>query len=128
MKSVLILDDNPQNNSEYIDPVKKCFDVDVAMRIVSAKRMLRHKVYDFIVIDVMMSTQGLESDDEMTTGFVFYRDVLKDMNLSAKIVFWSRLDKESFDEFWSVAPKNSTFLHKAEESEHLRDHLLKLDV
>lgn len=125
MKRVLILDDNPQNNKKYIDRVRQGgrYVVDVTMKIVSAERMLRNNRYDYVVIDVMMPTQNLSSNDEMSTGFVFYRDVVKEMGLHSKIIFWSRLEETSFDNFWEEKPAGVTFVHKSQAEDHLRAHI-----
>lgn len=126
-KKVLIIDDNPQNNSRYIEALMARYHVSVAMKIVSAIRLIKHDIYDFIVIDVMMPCQGILSPSEMYTGYVFYRDYLMPLNLDSKIVFWSRFGSESYEEFWGVPPKNVSFVHKGSQINHLLDHLVQLE-
>ena len=72
MRKVLILDDNPRNNARYIDELKKEYEVTVAFKMIIALRLLKKKIWDAVVIDVMMPTQILKSDNEMKAGFSFY--------------------------------------------------------
>ena len=112
----------------YTRPVEREYQVDVVMKIVSVERLLRYKEYDYIVIDVMMPTQTLNSNDEMTSGFVLYRDILRSMNLQAKIIFWSRLDDDSFHSFWGDdIPQNCWFLHKTRTDNHLLLYIKSLE-
>ena len=130
MKKVLILDDNPLNNSKYIEKVEQNYHVDKALKLVSAKRLIQSRDYDFIVIDVMMPTENYNIDDETTTGFVFYQTEVKGKvkNEHAQIVFWSRLEKDAFDEFWGDnSPNNTHFLHKTQDAEHLLNYIKYLD-
>lgn len=127
MKKILIVDDNPSNNNKYIEEVKKCYVVTPVFKLVSAKRNVLHNNYDYIVIDVMMPTEILDTDKELLTGFFFYRDVLKKLGLKAKIIFWSRLEKDAFDDFFQKKPENVFFLHKAKSSDHLLNYITSLD-
>lgn len=121
--NILLVDDNPRDNSGYINELKRRHNVDVAIRISSAKRLLENKRYDLIVLDVMMPTQGLATHSEMTTGYVFYNEIMiSKPDLKTRVLFWSNLNKDSFDEFFSnTAPVNTSFLHKDSLSD---DHLL----
>lgn len=130
MKKVLILDDNPLNNKKYIEKVELNYHVDTVLRLVSAKRLIQSRDYDFVVIDVMMPTEKYDIDDETTTGFVFYQKEVegKLKNEHAQIVFWSRLEKDGFDGFWGDNPPNNThFLHKTQDAEHLLNYIKDLD-
>lgn len=121
--NILLIDDNPQDNSGYIHELKKHHNVDVAMKISSAKRLLEMNQYDLIVIDVMMPTQSLSTHSEMITGYVFYDEIIRSkLNLKTRVLFWSHLNEESYDKFFSnTTPVNSSFLHKDSLSD---DHLL----
>ena len=89
MRKVLIIDDNPINNAKYIDVLKRDYDVSIAIWMRSALRLLKNSNWDIIVIDVMMPTQILSSDNEMRAGFEFYDSEIKKLNLSSKIIFLS---------------------------------------
>lgn len=131
MKTVLILDDNPQINTRYFLPLESRYKVEITMRMVSAERMARHSQYDFIVIDVMMPTQKLDSYDEMSAGYVFYRDVLQkalqETGYNPKIIFWSRREVGSFNKFWPIKPINVFFLQKSRSDKHLKEFLMNLE-
>lgn len=126
MKKVLIIDDNPINNSKYIDELKKVYDVTVALRMLSAIRLLKKSTWDVVVIDVMMPTQILSTNNEMKAGFDFYEQEVKKLHLSSKIIFWSRLNESCFDEAKYPADKGFCFVHKSVESNHLRLQIDKL--
>ena len=120
--NILLIDDNPRDNSGYIQELKKHHNVDVAIRVSSAKRLLEMKQYDIIIIDVMMPTQSLPTHSEMTTGYVFYNEIISKLNLKTRVLFWSNLNEESCDKFFSnTTPVNTSFLHKDSLSD---DHLL----
>lgn len=119
-KKILIIDDNPLNNAKYIDALKGDYDVSVAIWMRSALRMLKNSHWDVIVIDVMMPTQILASDDEMKAGFDFYDSEVKDLMLDSKIVFWSRLTDASFDPKKYPQDEGFYFVHKSENADHLK--------
>ena len=126
-KKVLIIDDNPANNEHFIEPLENRFEVTVVMKLVSAERLIRIQYYDFIIIDVMMPSQGLLDVDEMLTGFVFYRDFILPLGLNSKIVFWSRFNPQIFTDFWEVPPSNAFYLQKSYAIDHLLEFLLSID-
>ncbi len=130
MKKGLILDDNPENNKKYIEKVAQNYSLDIVFRLVSAKRLIQSRDYDFIVLDVMMPTENYEIDDETTTGFEFYKKEVegKMKNKHAQIVFWSRLEKDAFYDFWGEnSPNNTHFLHKTQDENHLLNYIKDLD-
>lgn len=126
MKKVLLIDDNPQNNRGYIDSLRLKYCVDVTIKLVSAERMLDNETFDAVIIDVMMPTQFLDTNDEMTTGFEYYEQCLKARKIDSKIVFWSRLVKSCYDEFFETPPKGTFFVHKDDDDEHLAKFMDKL--
>ena len=77
MKKILLLDDNPRNNSRYIKALEKEYDVTVALKMLSALRLLKTRIWDVVVIDVMMPTQILKEDNEMLAGFAFYEQEVR---------------------------------------------------
>ena len=125
-KKILIIDDNPINNAKYIDVLKSSYDVTVAIWMRSALRLLKSKKWDVVVIDVMMPTQILVTDDEMKAGFAFYDSEIKKLNISSKIIFWSRLSDSVFDP--NKYPKRCgfEFVHKSEDANHLKNVIDKL--
>ena len=116
---ILIIDDNPVNNSRYIDAVKSKHTVEVALKMCSAVRMLQTMTFDVIVIDVMMPTQILSTHNEMTAGFDFYESQVRPFNLKSKIVFWSRLTDSCFNKDVYSDETKFSFVHKSENANHL---------
>lgn len=123
MKRILVLDDNPQNNSIYIDPLRLFYKVDVAMFLSSAERLMKCGTYDLIVIDVMMPTQNLSIDDELSTGFEFYKRKIKPLNPNQKVLFWSHLTKSSYDKFFKY--DECSYIDFLEKNHHNVNHLLE---
>ena len=119
-KKILIIDDNPINNAKYIDVLKRDYDVSIAIWMRSALRLLKNSNWDIIVIDVMMPTQILSSDNEMRAGFEFYDSEIKKLNLSSKIIFWSRLTDSCFDQNKYPKSNGFYFVHKSEDANHLK--------
>lgn len=123
MKRILVLDDNPQNNSIYIDPLCQFYKVDVAMFLSSAERLMKCGTYDLIVIDVMMPTQNLPIDDELSTGFEFYKRIIKPKYPNQNVLFWSHLTNSSYEKFFKD-DKNS-HIDFLEKNHHNVNHLLE---
>lgn len=128
MKRVLVLDDNPRNNSIFTEPLCKIFDVDVLMAISSVKRVMSHRKYDLIVIDVMMPTQNTGSASELTTGLHFYKKEIANAYPNQKVLFWSNRSQEPFDQFFADGkPNNVSFLRKDKNNpQQLTDEVVKL--
>lgn len=122
MKKILVLDDNPQNNSIYIDPLRLFYQVDVAMALSSAERMMKNRNYDLIVIDVMMPTQNLSIDDDLSTGFEFYKRKVKPLYPNLEVLFWSNLTISSYEKFFKEDKK--TYIDFLEKDNHKEKHLL----
>ena len=120
MKRVLVVDDNPRNNSVYTDPLKKVYNIQVVMALSSVVRIMKHKSFDIMVLDVMMPTQNTESPSELTTGLYFFRESIKNQFPNLKVLFWSNRSKDSFDKFFTDGiPENVSFLHK-DRNNHLQ--------
>lgn len=120
-KSILVIDDNPQNISSYIDPLRELYNVDVTMALSSAERMIKKKKYDLMVIDIMMPIQNLNITNELQTGLEFYRLKIEPYYPDKKILFWSNLAKDSFVKFFQNNSRNNlAFLGKDfDDNEHL---------
>lgn len=119
MKKILIIDDNPINNDKYIAEVKKEYLVDIALAMQSAIRLLKTRVYNIVVIDIMMPTQILDTHNEMNAGFDFYNTKIKDLCQESKIIFWSRLTDSCFDRDKYCDKKKYSFVQKSDASDHL---------
>lgn len=122
MKKILLIDDNPRNNSRYIKALEKEYDVTVAFKMLIALRLLKTRTWDVVVIDVMMPTQILKEDNEMLAGFAFYEQEVRKLKLKCKVVFWSRLNDSCFDASKYPPSMGFRFVHKAEESDHLKSN------
>lgn len=113
MKRVLVLDDNPRNNSIFTVPLSKYYEVDVLMAISAVNRVMSNRHYDLLVIDVMMPTQNTGSQSELITGLVFYNNAIKDKYPDQKVLFWSNRSQEPFEQFFAAGkPSTVSFLRK----------------
>lgn len=117
MKKILIIDDNPQNIQNFIDKVSDCkkYYVETVMSLSDAERSIIMNHYDLIVIDIMMPTQTIRNRDELETGLIFYKKKVEPIidALKTKILFWSNLREEVYNEFFPEGiPCNTHFLHK----------------
>lgn len=119
MKRILIIDDNPDNNEDYIMPVCKKYSVEVVMFLRSAERKLMRTHYDLIVIDIMMPSQNLKNSDEMRTGLSFYEEFILKNSISSKILFWSRLPEEVFKDYTKNKKGMLDFVQKTSDTDHL---------
>lgn len=124
-KNILIIDDNPNNYEDCIDPVREHYNVTVCESLRDAERKISFYRYDLIVIDIMMPTSGITSKDDLRTGLFFYKEKLKSLENERpllKFLFWSNLTQSIFDEFFHESkPSNVDFLHKQPKN---KNHLL----
>ena len=96
-KRILLIEDEKEMNFRLINRLMEVYDVELARSIDAAINVLelskeQGKEFDLIILDIMMSP-GLhytpeKTDEGMETGWVFYKDKLK--NLPTKVVLWSR--------------------------------------
>lgn len=122
MKTILVIDDNPLNNLAYIEPVESICEVKVTMSFATAYRRIMMYHYDLVVIDIMMPTQNLATHDELSAGLHFYTEKLQGENITSKILFWSNLSQETFNNYFQGSiPPNVYFQHKELDNEN---HLL----
>lgn len=117
MKRILIIDDNPENNRIFIRQLERKYDVNVAMFLTSARRMLNMQNYDLVVLDIMMPTQGLKNTDEMNTGFRFFIDFVSKKNI--KTLFWTRLSDENYNQIIKDNYDFTRFCQKSSDENHL---------
>ena len=122
MKSkILFIDDLSKKDSNYISVLETEYDVDVTAYIATArKKLLPPQIYELIVLDIMMPTLGLFTEEEtkngLITGLVYYEKELKDMNIP--VLFWSRnenFEKEVEEKKWV----NTRFLQRNLDINHL---------
>lgn len=120
-----MIDDNPRNNSIFINLLKNDYKVDVAMYLISATRLLKSNNYSLIIIDVMMPTQNLNCTQEMQSGYAYYDEVIRQrLQLKTPILFWSRLYEDSFTNFFGDNPaQNLHFEHKDSEVNNILDKI-----
>ena len=128
MKKVLVLDDNPRNNGLFTDPLAKYYEVEVLMAVSAVRRVMSHKKYDLVVIDVMMPTQDTGASSELTTGLYFYKKSIVEQYPQQKVLFWSNRSQEPFNQFFSDGvPANVSFLRKDKNNpQQLLDEVTKL--
>jgi len=120
-KEILFIDDLSKENSNYISVLETAYYVDVTAFIATARKKLQKpERYGLIVLDIMMPTLGLfteeETEDGLKTGLVYYERELKEMNIP--VLFWSRnknFKKEVDDKQWN----NTYFVQKNSDEKHL---------
>ena len=120
-KEILFIDDLSKENSNYISVLETEYKVDVTAYIETARvKLKKTNRYGLIVLDIMMPTLGLfteeETEDGLKTGLVYYERELKEMNIP--VLFWSRnknFKKEVEDKKWN----NTCFLVKSSDEKHL---------
>jgi len=112
MKTILVLDDNPQNNDRFIHPLRNYYKVDVVMALSSAERKMKHNRYDLVVIDIMMPIQNLPITNELQTGMEFFNRKIKESYPSQEVIFWTNLTKDSYDSFFPANTAHIDYLQK----------------
>lgn len=127
MKHILIVDDNIHNNRCFINKVMDCeeYCTITCGSIEKAYDKLQKHKYDVIVVDIMMPCKCLKNKDELKAGLNFYDEKMKyiDGIEDSKILFWSHLCRDSFDEFFGQdKPKNVDFVQKDTKNDN---HLLE---
>lgn len=130
MKNILIIDDNPLNVKDYIEPLKEKYAVTVNVSLKDSYRRIQMNHFDIIVIDIMMPTQWLKNRDELKTGLFFYIEKLRelDKNNKRRYLFWSNLTQDTYDEFFKdTKPDNIDFVHKELRNiHHLYDKVVSM--
>ena len=124
-KSILIIDDNPENCEDYIAPLREHYNVIVSMTIRDALRRIKFYDFDLIVIDIMMPTNGIDNTDDLKTGLFLYDEKLKSLEINSKLqyLFWSNLSQDTYNEhFAAFKPNNVEFAHKETKN---KKHLLE---
>lgn len=124
-KKILLIDENLQENKNFIDVLRTEYEVDPVGYISAARIKLQHfEEYDLVVLDVMMPPLGLfdliETEDGLKTGLVFYESDLKEKKIP--VLFWSW--NADFAEEIKNKTKyeiNTDFLLKDNDLNHLLD-------
>jgi len=119
-KKILLIDDHPDDYSDYISVLKENYDVDVTAYISTARIKLQPNKYDLIVIDIMMPTLGEDfkenEEDGLKTGLAFYEAELKGKSIPALFWCWNEdFKKDVKDKKWD----KTDFLLKETDDEHL---------
>lgn len=129
-KTIFVIDDNPLNGEDYIEPLREKYNVTVNMSLMDSYRRIQLYHYDLIVIDIMMPTQWLKNRDELKTGLYFYMEKLKELDKDNKLryLFWSNLTKDTYNEFFKDnQPTNIDFIHKEpRDARHLYDKVVSM--
>lgn len=128
-KKILLIDENLQENKNFIDVLRTAYEVDPVGYISAARIKLQHYVeYDLVVLDVMMPPLGLfdltETEDGLKTGLVFYEHDLKEIEMP--VLFWS-WNVDFADEIKDKTryANNTDFLLKDNDLNHLLDGVNK---
>ena len=121
-KKILIIDDNPEDNSFFISVLEKNHEVDVTAYISSARiKLEQSNKYDLIVLDIMMPTlgevfNGIDTADGLKTGLAYYEAEL--IKKEIPVLFWSWNEafvKETKEKGWDKVG----FLLKETDVNHL---------
>lgn len=114
-RNIIIIDDNPLNGEDYIEPLREKYNVTVNISLKDSYRRIQIHHYDLIVIDIMMPTQWLRNKDELKTGLYFYTEKLKELDKenNLRYLFWSNLTEDTYNDFFKdEKPANIDFIHK----------------
>ncbi|GHT38647.1 hypothetical protein AGMMS49965_02700 [Bacteroidia bacterium] len=124
-KRILLIDDHPEDNSNFISALRDGgYDVDVTAYISTARMKLKQPDrYDLVVIDVMMppleeTFNDIDTEDGLRTGLAYYEAELKGKNIP--VVFWSwngDFKKDITDKNWD----KTYFVFKDTDDNHLLD-------
>ena len=122
-KKILLIDDHPEDNSNFISVLEDFHEVDVTAYISSARIKLNQPDrYDLVIIDVMMpklgeNFNGIDTEDGLKTGLAYYEAELNRKNIP--VLFWSwneDFKKDIAEKHWNKVD----FLIKDTDDEHLR--------
>lgn len=127
-KKILLIDDNLISNNNYINRLKTKYSVDdVAYLNTAIYKLKHHENYCLIIVDIMMPTLGLftneETNDGLTTGLVFYEKYLKELNIP--VLFWSRHDF-FHEDVKKLDDSNTSFILKEYDENHLLNAVDKI--
>jgi len=121
-QSILLIDDHPTDNSNFISVLRNKYDVDVTAYISTARiKLTELSRYNLIVLDVMMPVydetfNDLDTSDGLRTGFAYYEAELKDLNIP--VLFWS-WNKDFEQEINEKKWEKTDFLFKDTDDDHL---------
>lgn len=121
-KKILLIDDHPKDNSNFISVLRYNYDVDVTAYISTARiKLTEAERYNLIVIDVMMPAydenfNNIDTDDGLRTGLAYYEAELKDLNIP--VLFWS-WNKDFEQEIKEKKWDKTDFLLKETDDDHL---------
>lgn len=128
-KKILLIDENLQENKNFIDVLRTAYEVDPVGYISAARIKLQHsEEYNLVVLDVMMPPLGLfdliETEDGLKTGLVFYEHDLREKKIP--VLFWS-WNADFAEEIKDRAKydSNTSFLLKDNDPNHLLDGVNK---
>lgn len=121
-QSILLIDDHPTDNSNFISVLRNKYDVDVTAYISTARiKLTELSRYNLIVLDVMMPVydenfNDFDTDDGLRTGFAYYEAELKYLNIP--VLFWS-WNKDFESEIKEKEWVKTDFLYKDTDDDHL---------
>lgn len=105
MKKILLFDDNPLDYDDYIDALRTQYEVTVVHDIESATRRMKIMLFDLLIIDQMMPTDGVDKKDQFRTGLNFYIQYVADNYSDIPVVIWTHLSDKMYNEFWEKYSK-----------------------
>lgn len=111
MKKILLFDDNPLDYDDYIDALRTQYEVTVVHDIESATRRMKIMLFDLLIIDQMMPTDGVDKKDQFRTGLNFYIQYVADNYSDIPVVIWTHLSDKMYNEFWEKYSKPSKIMY-----------------
>ena len=116
-KKILLLDDNMSVSESSINELSSVYDVERCKEIAIAVHRMKVYHFDMFVIDLMMPPKGLSIKDEFNAGFYFYEEYVMDKYPQTPVLFWTNLNKNSYDEFMKRHHEKTwlSYLQKSEE-------------
>lgn len=116
-KTILVIDDNPHIYVDFINVLKGEYEISVSSNLVSATKNLERFHYDLVIIDIMMSPEGMELEiaDEYRAGLNYYYFHIREKYPDMMVIFWSAFSNNSINKYFANKggiPENIHYIDK----------------
>lgn len=97
-KRILLVEDNPLSYRHIINPLRERYEVTIAFSLREAERLLMFKVYDLLIVDMMMPTAQFNEFQEFHAGLVFYDTYIRIKFPEMPTIIWSVIN-DGFEDY-----------------------------
>lgn len=97
-KRVLLVEDNPLYYRHIVDPLHERYEVTEVSSLREAEWFLTYKVYDLLIVDMMMQTAKFNEFQEFHAGLVFYDTYVRIKFPKMPTIIWSVIN-DGFDDY-----------------------------